>query len=81
VVTSDCRHCGGVVAILGALGRIVYGSCRQCGETQPTPFCHECYGQGDIEAENPDNGIEYCRECEGTGLGRAHRPLTRLCAE
>ena len=73
MVTSDCRHCGGVVAILGALGRIVYGSCRRCGVTQPTPFCADCYGQGDMAPEDTEYGdaaIVYCPTCNGTGLRR-----------
>ena len=35
----SCRHCAGAVEYLGALGRLVYGRCRDCGMTQATRLC------------------------------------------
>ena len=72
----SCRHCAGAIDYLGALGRLVYGRCRDCGLTQATRWCPDCYGTGEYLLEiDPDTGAELdtpvaelCPTCDGSGL-------------
>ena len=77
----SCRHCAGAVDYLGALGRLVYGRCRDCGLTQATRWCPDCSGMGEILVEEPwtlGDGAqvlhELCGTCDGSGLQPTPEP-------
>ena len=71
----SCRHCAGALQYLGALGRLVYAQCRDCGLTQATRLCPDCYGMGEIDGESETGpggmtelSVDTCPTCDGSGL-------------
>ena len=57
-----CSHCGGQLVLLGQLGPMLWGRCRQCGANQGTLLSKE-----DLEDEEFMEALELELELQAEG--------------